>query len=157
MDAYDGFEPTAAQQSFVNEDMERILDYSTHHADEYGGRWHNPDRTYGVSFTASLDVHERAVRSILNLPERLVVQSCQHSYAALLEVCERIRVEDWDLADVGEEGRVAIAGLGSDERGGVVRVRVQRSRPDVASRLRVKYGSLVVCDEGEWPVATGFT
>jgi hypothetical protein len=151
MQDYDGDEPTGEIQALVNQDMTRILDYGEAHPDEYGGRWLNrDDRTYGVSFTSSLEQHEGALRTVLRLPERLRIQRCRRTYAELSALCERVRAEDLDLSDVDESGKPAISGFGPDQETGVVRVRVQRNRPDVSAQLSYKYGPLISIEEGDW-------
>jgi hypothetical protein len=94
----------------------------------------------------SLQHHEAALREILNLPERLHVQSRQPTYGTLMQVCGQLRA-DWNLGELADNGQPAISGWGPDEREGVVRVRVQRSRPDVSARLVAKYGSLIAVEE----------
>jgi hypothetical protein len=145
---YDGDEPTGQLQMLVNADMARILEYREDHRDEYGGRWINrDDRTYAVTFTNSLERHEASLRTVLNLPERLRIQRCLHIYAELSALCERLPTEDWDLSDLDQNGKPAVSGFGPDEKEGVVRVRVQRSRADVAAKLSSKYGSLIAVQE----------
>ncbi len=147
---YDGDEPTNELQSLVNEDMTRILEYGQDHADDYGGRWLNrPDRTYGVSFVVSVQHHDAALRKILHLPDRLSVQSRRHTFRAIIKVCDQLR-EDWNLGELADNGQPAISGWGPDEQEGIVRVRVQRSRPDVSARLVGKYGSLIAVEEGHY-------
>jgi hypothetical protein len=146
---YDGDEPTGHEQTLVNEDMARILAYSQLRPDEYGGRWMNrAGRTYGVSFTGSLEQREHGLREVLNHPQRLRVQKCQYSYVALQQVCIRLRDEDCQPDDEVENGMPVISGFGIDEKMGVVRVKVAGIRPDVSQRLMGKYGASVVIDEG---------
>ena len=82
MGEYDGEEPTWHLQRQVNEDTHRIMGYGDQHLDEYGGMWLNrADRTYGVSFTGSLERHKAALAVTINLPERLRIRRCQYSLA----------------------------------------------------------------------------
>jgi hypothetical protein len=148
---YDGDEPTGELQTLVNQDMTRILEYGQDHPDDYGGRWlDRGDRTYGVTFTKSVERHEAALRAVLNISERLRVQSCAHSYAELSAVCDRLRNEDWGLSAVDQGGKPAISGFGPSEKEGVVWVRVQSGRADVSQRLLNKYGLLIAVEEGDW-------
>lgn len=157
MNEYDGDEPTGELQMLVNADMQRIMAYGREHPGEFGGTWLNrADRTYGVSFTGSLEQHEAALGSTLNLPERLRVQHGRYSLAELQEVCVRLRTEDWDLGDVDDEGRPAISGFGPNQETGVVEVRVQSSRPKVSARLVAKYGARIAVKEGDW-VSVGYS
>jgi hypothetical protein len=145
---YDGDEPTGGLQDLVNLDMSLILYYGQQHENDYGGRWFNPnDRTYGVAFTGSLERHETALRALLSLPERLRVQTCDHSYAELSAVCDRLRVEDWGFDAADETERPPISGFGPSQRKGVVQVWIQPGRADVSQRLLEKYGSLIVLEE----------
>jgi hypothetical protein len=151
VDDYDGDEPTGDLQMLVHEDTQRIMAYGHEHPSEYGGSWLNrADRTYGVSFTGSLEQHEAALGSTLNLPERLRVRRSLYSFAELQEVCVRLQTEDWDLSDLDDEGRPAINGFGPNQEAGVVQVRVQSGRPDISVRLVAKYGSRIVIEEGDW-------
>jgi hypothetical protein len=145
---YDGDEPTGDLQGLVNLDMSLILHYGQEHGNDYGGRWFNPhDRTYGVAFTGSLERHETALRALLSLPERLRVRTCDHSYAELSAVCDRLRVEDWGFDTADETGRPAISGFGPSEKKGVVQVWIRPGRTDVSRRLLAKSGSLIVVEE----------
>jgi hypothetical protein len=151
VDDYDGDEPTGDLQMLVHEDTQRIMAYGHEHSGEYGGSWLNrADRTYGVSFTGSLEQHEAALGSTLNLPERLRVRRSLYSFAELQEVCVRLQTEDWDLSDLDDEGRPAINGFGPNQEAGVVQVRVQSRRPDISARLVAKYGSRIAIEEGAW-------
>jgi hypothetical protein len=137
-------------EMFVTRDMTRILEYGQAHPDDYGGRWTSrADGAYCATFTKGLAQHEAALRSVLGLPERLKVQRCAHSYAELLAVCDRLRLEDWDPSEVDHGGKPAINGFGPREREGVVRVRVRSGRPDVARRLLSKYGSIIHVEEDD--------
>ncbi len=151
MNGYDGDEPTWDLQMLVNQDLDRILKYGREHLDEYGGRWMNrADRTYGVSVTGSLERHQAALGTILNLPKRLKIRRCRYSLAELEDVCHRLRTEDQDLSEVDEKGRPALYGYGPDEKAGVVSVHVQRGRLDVAERLMAKYGPQITVELGDW-------
>lgn len=151
MDDYDGDEPTGDLQILVNEDTQRIMAYGQEHAGEFGGSWLNrADRTYGVSFTGSLEQHEAALRTALNLPERLRVRRSLYSFAELQDVCVRLQSEDWDLREVDDKGRPAINGFGPNQEAGVVEVLVQSGRPEISPRLLAKFGSRVAIEEGDW-------
>src|ERR1700722_11580521 len=146
---YDGDEPTGHEQTLVNEDMAQILAYSQLQPDDYGGHWMNrADRTYGVSFTGSLQQHEYGLREVLNHPERLRIQRCQYSYVALQQICIRLRDEDCQPADEVENGRPVISGFGIDEKMGGGRGKVESGGSDLSQRPMGKYGRSVVIDEG---------
>jgi hypothetical protein len=151
VDGYDADESTGQIQALINEDLQRIMGYSRSHPDEYGGCWIiSDDRTYGVSFTASLARHESTLSAAVNLPERLRVQRCHYSLAELKEVCARIRNEDWDRNDTVGKGRTAISGFGPSQQEGVVKVLVQIDRPDISERLAAKYGDQISVVEGDF-------
>ena len=97
-----------------------------------------------AAFTGDAASHAAALRPRLQHPDRLVVESRQHSLCELRRVREEI--ERTLRQRQTQTGRRILASIG--ERKAVIRVRLRADQEHVASELASRYGSAVTLQVG---------
>jgi len=129
-------------------DLERIERYGLGHTDEYGGHWLEDHVFLGVAFTDALPEHEPALKTLLDLPNRLRAVRCDFSLAHLRQVQAELHEAEMRQGRAGATKPEGVIGLGLDVRRNVVVVRVLTECSDVAERLKSQYGPVVDIEFG---------
>lgn len=141
MDDLDGLHDLAQLQSALRGDLEIVVDYGEEHPGAWAGAWWDNEPTVRIvaAFTGDAASHDAALRPRLRHPDRLVVESRQHSLADLRRVREEI--ERTLRQRQAQTGRLILASIGSGKA--VISVRLRADQEHVASELAARYGSAV--------------
>jgi hypothetical protein len=141
VDDLDGLHDTARLQSALRGDFEIVAGYGEEHPGAWAGAWWDNEPTVRIvaAFTGDAASHDAALRPRLRHPDRLVVESRQHSLADLRRVREEI---ERDLRQrQAQTGRRILASVGNGKA--VISVDLRADQEHVASELASRYGSAV--------------
>jgi len=141
VDDLDGLRDTARLQSALRGDFEIVAGYGEEHPGAWAGAWWDNEPTVRIvaAFTGDAASHDAALRPRLRHPDRLVVESRQHSLADLRRVREEI---ERDLRQrQAQTGRRILASVGNGKA--VISVGLRADQEHVASELASRYGSAV--------------
>ena len=141
MDDLDGLRDIAQLQSALRGDFEIVASYGEEHPGAWAGAWWDNEPTVRIvaAFTGDAAPHDAALRPRLRYPDRLVVQSRQHSLSDLRRVREEI---DRTLRQrQAQTGRPILASVGIGKA--VISVGLRADQEHVASELASRYGSAV--------------
>jgi hypothetical protein len=128
-------------QSALRGDFELIAGYGEEYPGAWAGAWwdNEPAVRIVAGFTGDAARHDAALRSRLRYPDRLVVESRQHSLCGLRRVREEI---ERDLEQrAAQAGRQILTSIG--EGAGVICVALRADQETLASELAGRYGSAV--------------
>jgi hypothetical protein len=141
VDDLDGLGDKELIQSALRGDFELIADYGQEHPEAWAGAWFNnePVVRIVVAFTGDVAQHDAALRPRLRHPDRLIVESRQHSLSDLRRVREEIERTLKQRAT--QTGRRILISIGEGK--GVIRVRLRADQENLASELAARYGSAV--------------
>ena len=141
MDDLDGLRDTAQLQSALRGDFEIVASYGEEHPGAWAGAWWDNEPTVRIvaAFTGEAAQHDAALRPRLRHPDRLVVQSRQHSLSELRRVREEI--ERTLRQRQAQTGRRILASVGNGKA--VICVDLRADQEHVASELASRYGSAV--------------
>jgi hypothetical protein len=142
----DGPHDTALAQSALQGDFEIVARYGAEHPGAWAGAWWDNEPTVRIvaAFTGDAAQHDAALRPQLRHPDRLVVESRQHSLAELRRVREEI--ERTLRQRQAQAGRPILTSVGEGKA--VISVRLRAGQEDVASELASRYGSAVELQVG---------
>ena len=126
-----------------------IDDYAEAHRDEFGGTWvATPGVTVVSLWTANLDVHEAALRSLLPPGADFTVRQVSHTERELEALSERVAATWGWFARVDAKA----IGLGVDVRSSIVELEISSANPDARRRILEHYGVtadiLVITSDG---------
>jgi hypothetical protein len=146
LDGLDGLRDTGPLQWALRGDFEIVARYGQEHPGDWAGAWWDNEPTVRIvaAFTGDAASHAAALRPRLQHPDRLVVESRQHSLCELRRVREEI--ERTLRQRQAQTGRRILASIG--ERKAVIRVRLRADQEHVASELASRYGSAVTLQVG---------
>ena len=141
MDDLDGLRDAAQLQSALRGDFEIVAHYGEEHPRAWAGAWWDNEPTVRIvaAFTGDAAQHEAALRPRLRHPDRLVVQSSQHSLTELQRVREEI--ERTLRQRQAQTGRQILASIGNGKA--VICVDLRSDQEHMASELAARYGSAV--------------
>jgi hypothetical protein len=141
VDDLDGLHDTAQLQSALRGDFEIVASYGEEHPGTWAGAWWDNEPTVRIvaAFTGDAASHDAALRPRLRHPDRLVVESRQHSLADPRRVREEI--ERTLRQRQAQTGRLILASVGNGKA--VVSVGLRADQEQVASELASRYGSAV--------------
>jgi hypothetical protein len=128
-------------QSALRGDFEIVASYGEEHPGAWAGAWWDNEPTVRIvaAFTGDTASHDAALRPRLQHPDRLVVESRQHSLSDLRRVREEI--ERTLRQQEAETGRPILASVGQGKA--VIHVALRADQENVASELAARYGSAV--------------
>lgn len=141
MDDLDGLGDKELIQSALRGDFELIVGYGEEHPGAWAGAWwdNEPAVRIVAGFTGDVGQHDAALRPRLRHPDRLVVESRQHSLSDLRQVREEIeRTLEQRAMQVGRQILTSIG-----EGAGIIRVALRADQENLASELAARYGSAV--------------
>lgn len=141
MDDLDGLGDKALIQSALRGDFDFIAGYGEEHPGAWAGAWFDNEPTVRIvaAFTGDAAQHDAALRPRLRHPDRLVVESRQHSLCDLRRVREEIERSLEQRAT--QTGRRVLTSIG--EAKGVIHVALRADQENLASELASRYGSAV--------------
>ena len=141
MDDLDGLGGKELIQSALRGDFELIVGYGEEHPGAWAGAWFDNEPAVRIvaAFTGDAARHDAALRPRLRHPDRLVVESRQHSLSALRRVRQDIERTVGQRAT--QTGRQILASIG--EGAGVICVALRADQENLASELAARYGSAV--------------
>lgn len=141
MDDLDGLGDKELIHSVLRGDFELITRYGEEHPEAWAGAWFDNEPAVRIvaAFTGDLAPHDAALRAQLRHPDRLVVESRQHSLSGLRRL--RGEIERTLEQRATETGRRILASIGEGK--GVIRVHLRADQEDLASELATRYGSAV--------------
>jgi hypothetical protein len=128
-------------QSALRDDFELIAGYGEEYPGAWAGAWFDNEPTVRIvaAFTGDTARHDAALRPRLRHPDRLVVESRQHSLRGLRRVREEI---ERDLEQrAAQAGRWILTSIG--EGAGVICVALRADQETLASELADRYGNAV--------------
>jgi hypothetical protein len=137
----DGLRDQVELQSALRGDFEIVAGYGEEHPEAWAGAWWDNEPTVRIvaAFTGDAAAHDAALRPRLRHPDRLVVESRQHSLAELRRVREEI--ERTLRQRQAQTGRRILASVGNGKA--VISVGLRADQEHVASELATRYGSAV--------------
>ena len=141
MDDLDGLGDKELIQSALRGDFELIVGYGEEHPGAWAGAWwdNEPAVRIVAAFTGDVAQHDAALRPRLRHPDRLVVESRQHSLSDLRQVREEIeRTLEQRAMQVGRQILTSIG-----EGTAIIRVALRADQENLASELAARYGSAV--------------
>jgi hypothetical protein len=146
VDELDGLRDTGQLQSALRGDFEIVASYGEQHPGAWAGAWWDNEPTVRIvaAFTGDAASHAAALRSRLRHPDRLVVESRQHSLSDLRRVREEI--ERTLRQHQVQTGRQILASIGQGKA--VISVALRADQEHVASELAARYGSAVELQVG---------
>ena len=146
VDDLDGLRDTGQLQSALRGDFEIVVSYGEEHPGAWAGAWwdNEPAVRIVAAFTGDADSHDAALRPRLRHPDRLVVESRQHSLSDLRRVREEI--ERTLRQRQAETGRRILASVGNGKA--VISVALRADQEHVAGELASRYGSAVELQVG---------
>jgi hypothetical protein len=136
-------------QSALRGDFELTAGYGEEHLGAWAGAWFDNEPAVRIvaAFTGDAAQHDAALRPRLRYPDRLVVESRQHSLSDLRRVREEI---ERDLEQrAAEAGRWILTSIG--EGAGVISVALRADQETLASELAARYGNAVELRVGWFP------
>ena len=141
MDDLDGLGDKELIQSALRGDFELIADYGEEQPRAWAGAWFDNEPTVRIvaAFTGDVVQHDAALRPRLRHPDRLAVESRQHSLSDLRRVREEIERTLEQRAT--QTGRQILTSIGEGK--GVIRVALRADQENLASELAARYGSAV--------------
>ena len=141
MDDLDGLGDKELIQSALRGDFELITGYGEEHPGAWAGAWFDNEPAVRIvaAFTGDVAVHDAALRPRLRHPDRLVVESRQHSLSGLRRVRQEIERTVGQRAT--QTGRQILTSIGEGK--GVIRVALRADQENLASELTARYGSAV--------------
>ena len=141
MDDLDGLGDKELIQSALRGDFELIVGYGEEHPGAWAGAWFDNEPAVRIvaAFTGDAARHDAALRPRLRHPDRLVVESRQHSLSDLRRVREEIERTLEQRAT--QTGRWILTSIGEGK--GVIRVALRADQEDLASELAARYGSTI--------------
>ena len=141
MDDLDGLGDKELIQSALRGDFELIAGYGEEHPGAWAGAWFDNEPTVRIvaAFTGDAARHDAALRPRLRHPDRLVVESRQHSLSDLRRVREEIERTLEQRAT--QTGRWILTSIGEGK--GVIRVALRADQENLASELAARYGSAI--------------
>ena len=141
MDDLDGLGGKGLIQSALRGDFELIAGYGEEHPGAWAGAWFDNEPTVRIvaAFTGDAARHDAALRPRLRHPDRLVVESRQHSLSDLRRVREEIERTLEQRAT--QAGRWILTSIGEGK--GVIRVALRADQENLASKLAARYGSAI--------------
>jgi hypothetical protein len=141
VDDLDGLSDIELIQSALRGDFRLIADYGEEHPGAWVGAWFDNEQTVRivVAFTGDAAQHDADLRPRLRHPDRLVVESRQHSLADLRRIREEIERALEQRAT--QAGRPILTSIG--EGAGVICVALRADQENLASELAARYGSAV--------------
>lgn len=141
MDDLDGLRDTVQLQSALRGDFDIVARYGEEHPEAWAGAWWDNEPTVRIvaAFTGDAAPHDAALRPMLQHPDRLVVESRQHSLTDLRRVREEI--ESTLRQRQAQTGRHILHSVGNGKA--VISVRLRADQEQVASELAARYGSAV--------------
>jgi hypothetical protein len=141
VDDLDGLRDTGQLQSALRGDFATVASYGEEHPGAWAGAWWDNEPTVRIvaAFTGDAASHDAALRPRLRHPDRLVVESSQHSLSDLRRIREEI---DSTLRQrQAQTGRAILASVGNGKA--VISVGLRADQEHVASELASRYGSAV--------------
>jgi hypothetical protein len=148
VDDLDGLGDKELIQSALRGDFELIVGYGEEHPGTWAGAWwdNEPAVRIVAGFTGDVAQHDAALRPRLRHPDRLVVESRQHSRSDLRQVREEIeRTLEQRATQVGRQILTSIG-----EGAGIIRVALRADQENLASELAARYGSAVELRVGDF-------
>ena len=141
MDDLDGLGDKELIQSALRGDFELIAGYGEEHPAAWAGAWFDNEPAVRIvaAFTGDAARHDAALRPRLRHPDRLVVESRQHSLCDLRRVREEIERTLEQRAT--QAGRWILTSIGEGK--GVIRVALRADQENLASELAARYGSAI--------------
>ena len=141
MDDLDGLGGKELIQSALRGDFQLIAGYGEEHPGAWAGAWFDNEPTVRIvaAFTGDAARHDAALRPRLRHPDRLVVESRQHSLFDLRRVREEIERTLEQRAT--QTGRWILTSIGEGK--GVIRVALRADQENLASELAARYGSAI--------------
>jgi len=141
VDDLDGLGDKELIQSALRGDFELIVGYGEEHPGTWIGAWFDNEPTVRIvaAFTGDAAQHDAALRPRLRHPDRLVVESRQHSLSDLRRVREEIERTLEQRAT--QTGRWILTSIG--EGAGVISVSLRADQENLAGELAARYGSAV--------------
>ncbi|MGD0608713.1 MAG: hypothetical protein ABSA53_34650 [Streptosporangiaceae bacterium] len=141
MDDLDDLGDKELIQSAMRGDFELIAAYGEEHPGSWAGAWFDNEPAVRIvaAFTGDAAQHDVALRPRLRHPDRLVVESRQHSLFDLRRV--RQEIERTLEQRAAQAGRPILTSIG--EGAGVIRVVLRADQEDLAGELAASYGSAV--------------
>jgi hypothetical protein len=141
VDDLDGLGDKALIQSALRGDLELIVGYGEEHLEAWAGAWFDNEPAVRVvaAFTGDVAKHDAALRPRLRHPDRLVVESRQHSRSDLRRLREEIERTLEQRAT--QTGRRILTSIGDGK--GVILVALRADQENLASELAARYGSAV--------------
>lgn len=141
MDDLDGLGGKELIQSALRGDFELIAGYGEEHPAAWAGAWFDNEPAVRIvaAFTGDAARHDAALRPRLRHPDRLVVESRQHSLCDLRRVREEIERTLEQRAT--QAGRWILTSIGEGK--GVIRVALRADQENLASELAARYGSAI--------------
>jgi hypothetical protein len=146
VDDLDGLRDTGQLQSALRGDIEIVVGYGAEHPGAWAGVWWDNEPTVRIvaAFTGDAASHGAALRPRLRHPDRLVVESRQHSLADLRRMREEIE-RTLRQCQV-QAGRQILSSIGQGKA--VISVCLRADQEHVASELASRYGSAVKLQVG---------
>ena len=141
MDDLDGLGDKELIQSALRGDFELIAGYGEEHPGAWAGAWFDNEPAVRIvaAFTGDAARHDAALRPRLRYPDRLVVESRQHSLRDLRRVREEIERTLEQRAT--QTGRWILTSIGEGK--GVIRVVLRADQENLASELATRYGGAI--------------
>jgi hypothetical protein len=148
VDDLDGLRDTVELQSALRGDFDIVASYGEEHPRAWAGAWWENEPTVRIfaAFTGDAASHDAALRPRLRHPDRLVVESRQHSLSDLRRVREEI--ERTLRQRQVQTGRRILSSVGVGKA--VISVRLRADQEHVASELASRYGSAVSLQVGHF-------
>jgi len=148
MDDLDSLGDNELIHSALRDDFALTASYGQEHPQTWVGVWADNEPTVRIvaAFTSDVGRHDATLRPRLRYPDRLVVQSRQHSLADLRRA--RTEIEENLGQRATQTGRPILTSIG--EGAGVICVTLRADQEDVASELAERYGSAVELQVGNF-------
>jgi hypothetical protein len=93
-------------------DFDRVRNYCASHEDEFGGRFADGERIFGVLFTGHRADHELSLRALLSHPELLTVRSASRTWREVELANLRLQRLLLGTADDPAQRHPAVNGVG---------------------------------------------
>jgi hypothetical protein len=141
MDDLDDLGDKELIQSALRGDFELIAGYGEEHLADWAGVWfdNEPAVRIVVAFTGDVAAHDAALRPRLRHPDRLVVESRQHSLSSLRRI--RAEIERTLNQRAKQTGRPILTSIGEGK--GAIHVVLRADQENLASELAARYGIAV--------------
>jgi hypothetical protein len=118
-------------------DFDRFDVYCAAHQDEFGGRFADGERIFGVLFTDHVDEHEASLRALLSHPELVVVRCADRPWRELEEANRRLARLLMGIPDHPDQRHPAVNGMGIGMADGqfTIMVMVDPERRDAVEEI----------------------